>query len=360
MDRLVRLHYGGCVVDESTHGSQFEGMTVRQLVFFAKPTFEELMSRIKHELDWNDESVGMQGRYDVGGGVMSHKFMLDLNGEIEWQTYIDIVLWSHFKSLEVFAWKKDGRIGKKELIDPNESPLIESPISCHELSERCSRKEELIEEDVEGGEGVNDMADVEVREENDPVREEVHAEENVPLREEVHAEDNVPLREEVNVEENVPVREEGDVEDGREVGDDVELPEEEANAKNVSMGLRELARLKFYTREECEEAMIRSGLDPGWVEYDTEDELDESASDSDDDRPVRKMSEHERTVFAKLVGRNPEITQFEDLTRSGLAIADGDPQYDGAFEPMCDEPRKGLEFRSMDDLKIWLQSYSIR
>ena len=53
MDRLVRLHYGGCVVDESTHGSQFEGMTVRQLVFFAKPTFEELMSRIKHELDWN-------------------------------------------------------------------------------------------------------------------------------------------------------------------------------------------------------------------------------------------------------------------------------------------------------------------
>ncbi|BAH93949.1 Os07g0513300 [Oryza sativa Japonica Group] len=335
-------------------------MTVRQLVFFAKPTFEELMSRIKHELDWNDESVGMQGRYDVGGGVMSHKFMLDLNGEIEWQTYIDIVLGSHFKSLEVFAWKKDGRIGKKELIDLNESPLIESPISCHELSERCSRKEELIEEDVEGGEGVNDMADVEVREENDPVREEVHAEENVPLREEVHAEDNVPLREEVNVEENVPVREEGDVEDGREVGDDVELPEEEANAKNVSMGLRELARLKFYTREECEEAMIRSGLNPGWLEYDTEDELDESASDSDDDRPVRKMSEHERTVFAKLVGRNPEITQFEDLTRSGLAIADGDPQYDGAFEPMCDEPRKGLEFRSMDDLKIWLQSYSIR
>lgn len=117
------------MVDESTHGSQFEGMTVRQLVFFAKPTFEELMSRIKHELDWNDESVGMQGRYDVGGGVMSHKFMLDLNGEIEWQTYIDIVLGSHFKSLEVFAWNKDGRIRKKELIDMNQSPLIESPIS---------------------------------------------------------------------------------------------------------------------------------------------------------------------------------------------------------------------------------------
>uniref|UniRef100_A0A0E0F192 Uncharacterized protein n=1 Tax=Oryza meridionalis TaxID=40149 RepID=A0A0E0F192_9ORYZ len=296
MNRLVRLHYGGCVVDESTGGSQFEGMIVRQLVFHAKPTFEELMSCIKHELDWSDESV-------------------------------DIVLGSHFKALEVFAWKKEGRKGKKELVDLNESLLIESPISSHEQSERCSRKEELIEEDVEVGEGVNAMADVEVREkvhgeENVPVREEVHVEENVPLRGEVHAEDNVPLREEVHAEENVPVREERDVEDGREVGDDVDLSEEEANAKNVSLGLRELVRLKFYTRQECEEAMIRSGLNPGWLEYDTEDELDESASDSDDDRPVRKMSEHERTVFEKLVGRNPEITQFEDLTRSGLAIAD--------------------------------------
>lgn len=39
MDRLVRLYYGGCVIDESTSGSQFEGMTVRQLVFYISGSY---------------------------------------------------------------------------------------------------------------------------------------------------------------------------------------------------------------------------------------------------------------------------------------------------------------------------------
>nr|ABF96471.1 hypothetical protein LOC_Os03g28360 [Oryza sativa Japonica Group] len=185
--------------DESTHGSQFEEMTVRQLVFFAKPTFEELMSRIKHELDWSDEL------------------------------------------------------------------------------------EELFEEDVDVGEGVHGGEDVEVREEvhgeeNMPVREEVCVEGNVPLREEVHAEDNVPLREEVNVEEvrervngeeDVEVRAEGHVKDGREVGEDEELSDVKANAKDVSMGFRELVRTKLYSRQDCEKAMISSGLNPGWLGRDS-------------------------------------------------------------------------------------------
>lgn len=33
--------------------------------------------------------------------------MLDLNGELEWNTYVDIVLGSQFKSLEVVASKLD-------------------------------------------------------------------------------------------------------------------------------------------------------------------------------------------------------------------------------------------------------------
>jgi hypothetical protein len=54
MDRLVRLHFGGNVVDESTGESQFEGMTVTQLMFRAKPTFEELFSHTMDELDWDE------------------------------------------------------------------------------------------------------------------------------------------------------------------------------------------------------------------------------------------------------------------------------------------------------------------
>lgn len=53
--------------------------------------------------------------------------------------------------------------------------------------------------------------------------------------------------------------------------------------------------------------MICSGLNPDWLDIDTEDELDEYASNSNDDRPVGKMLEEERVEFEKLVGQNPEI-----------------------------------------------------
>jgi hypothetical protein len=42
-------------------------------------------------------------------------------------------LGSQFKSLEVFAWKKERREWKEELFDLNESPHIESLVYCHEL-----------------------------------------------------------------------------------------------------------------------------------------------------------------------------------------------------------------------------------
>ena len=61
----------------------------------------------------------MKGRYDVGAGPISHNFILDLNGEVEWETYVDIVLGSQFKSLEVFAWKKERGKSKNEFLDLN-------------------------------------------------------------------------------------------------------------------------------------------------------------------------------------------------------------------------------------------------
>jgi hypothetical protein len=90
--------------------------------------------------------------------------------------------------------------------------------------------------------------------------------------------------------------------------------------------------------------MIFNGLNPNLLYADLDNEVDEFASDSDDDRPVGKMSDEESTMFEKIIGRNPEITQFEDLSNGSLAVADGDPQCDGAFDAMGEEPRKGLEF----------------
>lgn len=49
------------------------------------------------------ESVGMQGRHDVGADPILHKYVLDLNGQVEWKTHVDIILGSQFKSIEVFA-----------------------------------------------------------------------------------------------------------------------------------------------------------------------------------------------------------------------------------------------------------------
>nr|AAZ06221.1 putative mutator protein [Oryza sativa Indica Group]AAZ06251.1 putative mutator protein [Oryza sativa Indica Group] len=163
----------------------------------------------------------------------------------------------------------------------------------------------------------------------------------------------------VEVEEDVDIGEKRhrDVEDG-EIEKDISDGVMDVNQADVEDGY--LLADEIYTCEECEEAMIFNGLNPKLLYADLDNEVDESTSNSDDDRPVGKMSEEERIVFEKIIGRNPEITQYEDLSNGRLAVADNDPQYDGAFDAMGEESRKGLEFRSMDELIIWLQSYSIR
>jgi hypothetical protein len=71
------------------------------------------------------------------------------------------------------------------------------------------------------------------------------------------------------------------------------------------------------------------------------------------------MSQPEREVFEKLVGRNPEVVQFENVSNSELAVVDGGVTYNGIIDAMDEEPKKGLEFKSLELLQIWLQSYLI-
>lgn len=118
MERVVRVHYGGSVKESSHGGSQFEGMSVKTIVFPSKPSFEELVCRTKDILGWCDEVVCMQGRYDVGGGPISHKQMLELNGKTEWEAYVEIVKNSQFKSLEVVATKEVREVRKGCITSP--------------------------------------------------------------------------------------------------------------------------------------------------------------------------------------------------------------------------------------------------
>lgn len=78
-------------------------------------------------LGWSNQSIAIQGRYDVGAGPISHKYMLDLNGELEWNTYVDIVLGSQFKSLEVVASKLDRTDCRDDSFDLNRTLFYDEP-----------------------------------------------------------------------------------------------------------------------------------------------------------------------------------------------------------------------------------------
>uniref|UniRef100_A0A0D3G9K8 Uncharacterized protein n=1 Tax=Oryza barthii TaxID=65489 RepID=A0A0D3G9K8_9ORYZ len=81
MERVVRVHYGGSVLESSNGGSQFDGMSVKMI---------ELLCRTKDILGWSDKVVSIQDRYDMGGEPISHKQMLELNGETKWEAYVEI------------------------------------------------------------------------------------------------------------------------------------------------------------------------------------------------------------------------------------------------------------------------------
>lgn len=64
------------------------------------------------------------------------------------------------------------------------------------------------------------------------------------------------------------------------------------------------------------------------------------------------MSQPEREVFEKLVGRNPEVVQFENVSNSELAVVDGGVTYNGIIDTMGEELKKDLEFNSLELLQI--------
>ncbi len=211
------------------------------------------------------------------------------------------------------------------------------------------RKEELIEEDMQVGEEKQVEKDVDIGEDRHRDVEDGEIEKEIS--------DGGMDVNQADVEDGEVEKEMSDGGMDANQADNENM--DELDKRRLILFIRDLLADEIYTCEECEESIIFNGLNPNLLYADLDNEVDESASDSDDDRPVGKLSKEERTVFEKIIGQNPERAQFEDLRNGRLAVADVDPQYDGAFDAMGEEPRKGLEFRSMDELKIWLQSYSI-
>ncbi|XP_015612575.1 uncharacterized protein [Oryza sativa Japonica Group] len=326
MDRLVRLHYGGSVVEQSNSGSNFEGMSVKQLIFGGKPSFEELVCHTKDVLGWSNQSIAIQGRYDVGAGPISHKYMLDLNGELEWNTYVDIVLGSQFKSLEVVASKLDRTDCRDNSFDLNRTLFYDEPnyeaFDDEGAMKSQSVKSLTVEEVIESqGMGVDvNMQKKEAVDANEGrSQESERVEINVELQKEEAVEANKASRlESEGVEVNVELQKEEAIEVnearsqavpivGNHVDDDNELAdgsmgaggEERTTDAQLASMVRFYFQDKIYTRRECEETLLMNGLSVDLLhkhseEYDDTHEEEgyevEYAVDLDDDRPVAKMS----------------------------------------------------------------------
>jgi hypothetical protein len=87
----------------------------------------------------------------------------------------------------------------------------------------------------------------------------------------------------------------------------------------------------------------------------------ELVEDSNDDRPVRRLNDREIEILRRVLpGRDPLIPDFEDLSYGHRAVADGGPSETTVLDVSgCNIIRKVILFATMDNLKSWLQEYSI-
>ena len=79
----------------------------KTMVFDTIPSYEEVVAKVRHVLEWMDpnDDVKLIGRYDVGVGVKSRLKSMPITSDLHWDVYKDKVEGSQDKSLELFATK---------------------------------------------------------------------------------------------------------------------------------------------------------------------------------------------------------------------------------------------------------------
>jgi hypothetical protein len=97
------------------------------------------------------------------------------------------------------------------------------------------------------------------------------------------------------------------------------------------------------------------------VAGDDETFVDELAEDSNDDHPVRCLNYREIEILRRVLPeRDPLVPDFEDLSHGHRVVVDGKPSDTNIPDVSgCSIIRKGILFATMDQLKSWLQEYSI-
>lgn len=103
MDRLVNVHY----LDKVAFLSNNEDKGEEPMVFETSPSYEEVVEKVRHVLEWMDPNDGVKliGRYDVGVGAKSRLKSMPITSDLHWEVYKEKVAQSEDKSLELFATK---------------------------------------------------------------------------------------------------------------------------------------------------------------------------------------------------------------------------------------------------------------
>ncbi|KAE8788067.1 hypothetical protein D1007_37911 [Hordeum vulgare] len=103
MGRLVNVHYMNkeAFLTNNADGDE------EAIVFDRSPSYDELVAKVRHVLNWMDPDDGVKliGRYDVGVGVKSRLKSMPITSDLHWDVYKEQVEKSDDKSIELFATK---------------------------------------------------------------------------------------------------------------------------------------------------------------------------------------------------------------------------------------------------------------
>ena len=312
MDKLVRLHHGGRIVRTRDDSLEFLDMCEELLIFSETPSLTQLVERVKVKLGWNEGDVHVQfeGVIDVGSSKGPRiKRLLKITSESEWNDYKAVVLASEVRSLDLVVSKESG------LGNDNFEAWPSSP--AHIGYGPLPEEEILVTQLGYGGdEEENPVADGEGNHDSD------------------EEDDDYVI---------------GDAEEGLDdASGDFSIEDELSDEDDLS-GEEDFGDARATNRFDMEIA----GDDESFVE--------EIAEDSDDDRPVGRLNLREIEILSRVLPwRDPLVGDFEDLSHGHRAVADGGPSDTTVPDVSgCLIIRKGILFATMDELKSWLQEYSI-
>ena len=337
----MRLHHGGRVVRTRDDSVKFEKMSEQLLIFGESPTLAQLLEEVKLKLGWNDvDFVQIQGVIDVGSANGPRiKRLLPISSDLEWSHYKVVVLASEVRSLDLVVSKESS-----VRVECRPSPArVDGGASLEEelfVTQPCYGDSQVLvsqEHDEYGGaEGLG------------------FPEHGVGWAEDDrYAEDNT--MEHRDVQGNTDNE---DNDDSYVIGDSEKGLDDASGDDSIDDDLSDEDDLSG--EEEFGDARATNRLD---IEVDGDDEIFEDVADvdSDDDRPVRRLTEREIEILRRVLpDREPSIGDFEDLSHGHRAFADGGLNESSIPDvSVCPIIRKGLLFATMDELKSWLQEYSI-